>query len=34
MSTIFISSAAYYLGGDIMVMSRGRVVEEGAQSKR
>ena len=32
MSTIFIThdlSAAYYLGGDIMVMSRGRVVEEG-----
>ncbi|HEY7031625.1 MAG TPA: ABC transporter ATP-binding protein [Thermomicrobiales bacterium] len=32
MSTIFIThdlSAAYYLGGDIMVMARGRVVEEG-----
>jgi oligopeptide/dipeptide ABC transporter ATP-binding protein len=32
MSTIFIThdlSSAYYLGGDIMVMSRGRVVEEG-----
>ena len=32
-STIFIThdlSAAYYLGGDIMVMRRGRVVEEGA----
>lgn len=32
MSTLFIThdlSAAYYLGGDIMVMARGRVVEEG-----
>ena len=32
MSTLFIThdlSAAYYLGGDIMVMSRGRVVEDG-----
>jgi len=32
MSTIFIThdlSSAYYLGGDIMVMARGRVVEEG-----
>lgn len=32
MSTVFIThdlSAAYYLGGDIMVMSRGRAVEEG-----
>jgi peptide/nickel transport system ATP-binding protein len=32
MSTIFIThdlSAAYYLGGDIMVMARGRVVEDG-----
>lgn len=32
MSTIFIThdlSAAYYLGGDIMVMARGRIVEEG-----
>jgi peptide/nickel transport system ATP-binding protein len=31
-STVFIThdlSAAYYLGGDIMVMARGRVVEEG-----
>ncbi|MGH2532057.1 MAG: ABC transporter ATP-binding protein [Thermomicrobiales bacterium] len=31
-STLFIThdlSAAYYLGGDIMVMARGRVVEEG-----
>lgn len=33
MSTVFIThdlSTAYYLGGDIMVMARGRVVEEGA----
>ncbi|MDQ6833025.1 MAG: ABC transporter ATP-binding protein [Chloroflexota bacterium] len=32
MSTLFIThdlSSAYYLGGDIMVMARGRVVEEG-----
>ena len=32
MSTIFIThdlSSAYYLGGDIMVMARGRVVEDG-----
>jgi peptide/nickel transport system ATP-binding protein len=32
MSTLFIThdlSAAYYLGGDIMVMARGRVVEAG-----
>ena len=32
MSTLFIThdlSAAYYLGGDIMVMSRGRAVEDG-----
>ncbi|MGH2560763.1 MAG: oligopeptide/dipeptide ABC transporter ATP-binding protein, partial [Thermomicrobiales bacterium] len=32
LSTLFIThdlSAAYYLGGDIMVMARGRVVEEG-----
>ncbi len=32
MSTLFIThdlSSAYYLGGDIMVMQRGRVVEEG-----
>jgi len=32
MSTLFIThdlSTAYYLGGDIMVMARGRVVEEG-----
>lgn len=33
MSTLFIThdlSAAYYLGGDIMVMARGRAVEEGS----
>jgi oligopeptide/dipeptide ABC transporter ATP-binding protein len=32
MSSLFIThdlSAAYYLGGDIMVMARGRIVEEG-----
>ncbi len=32
MSTVFIThdlSSAYYLGGDILVMARGRVVEEG-----
>ena len=37
MSTLFIThdlSTAYYLGGDIMVMSRGRVVEDGPVGRR